>query len=60
MPEFGEFYSLDALLDEEFEEMNENYSELGDPQPNTYDINIDGGSKADMGEISENTSDNRE
>jgi len=58
--EFGDFYSLDVLLDEEFEDMNENYSELGDPQPKEFDINIDGGSKADMGDISENRATNRE
>ena len=52
-PEFGEFYSLENLLDEEFEEMNEDSGS----EPVAVDINDD---DEDMGEIAENKSDNRE
>ena len=53
MPEFGEFYALENLLNEEFEEMNEDEGS----EPVAIDVNDD---DEDMGEISENTSDNRE
>ena len=56
----GHFYSLDDILEEEFEDMNENYNELGNPGVNDIDFNVNGGSDADMGEISENKSSNRE
>lgn len=52
-PEFGEYYSLENLLDEEFEEMNEDKGS----EPVAIDVNND---DEDMGEISENKSDNRE
>jgi len=53
-PEFGEFYSLDQIIEEEFQDVNESAEEEEDEGVDTIDLNIDGGSKADMGEISEN------
>jgi len=60
LPEFGEFYSLDQIIDEEFQDVNESAEEEEDEGVDTIDLNIDGGSKADMGDISENKSENRE
>lgn len=53
-PEFGEFYSLDQIIEEEFQDVNESAEEEEDEGVDTIDLNIDGGSKADMGDISEN------
>jgi len=50
--EFGNFYSLDRLLDEEFEDVNENYADLGDPGVAAVDVNDDS-NEANMGDISE-------
>lgn len=60
VPEFGDLYSLDSILEEEFDKMNE---ETGTP---TLDGQIgeddkeNQGSEADMGDISENNTPNRE
>ena len=59
VPEFGDLYSLDSILEEEFEDMNENYAELGNPGVSSVDI-YDDSNKAGMGEISENISTNRD
>jgi len=52
-PPFGTFDALDQIISEEFPDVNENYNELGNPGVNDIDLNIDGGSKSDMGDISE-------
>jgi len=57
--EFGEFYSLDQIIEEEFQDVNENYNELGNPEATRVDLDIDGGSSATMGDISENNTSNR-
>lgn len=59
VPEFGDLYSLDSIIEEEFEGMNENYAELGNPGVSSVDI-YDDSNKAGMGEISENNISNRE
>jgi len=50
---FGDFYSLDQIIEEEFQDMSENYNELGNPGVNNIDLNINGGNSSDMGDISE-------
>ena len=50
--EFGNFYSIDRLLNEEFEDVNENYAELGDLGVASVNINDDS-NEANMGDISE-------
>lgn len=52
MPEFGDLYSLDSILEEEFDEINEDEGS----EPVAIDFNDD---DEDMGEISENNSKNR-
>ncbi len=69
-PEFGQFYSIDSLLDEEFEDVNENASNDDSEFANALEAPEDGqigkddkknqGSSATMGSISENYSNNRE
>lgn len=68
--EFGNFYSIDSLLDEEFEDVNENVSNDDSEFANAPEAPEDGqigkddkknqGSSATMGSISENYSNNRE
>ena len=68
--EFGNFYSIDSLLDEEFEDVNENASNDDSEFANALEAPEDGqigkddkkkqGSSATMGSVSENYSNNRE
>jgi hypothetical protein len=70
-PEFGNFYSIDSLLDEEFEDVNENASNdasetAGAASEGGNDLDItdsdaeDDESKANMGDISEGYDDEEE